>query len=163
MVISMKYLRTVTFLGSYCSMILFILSIFVRATFDLSVMPSSWDVSSLKISSARRTKEASWRSALLSVQLVTAWSSSSVTLGFPFSSRKLVRERNFGSTTRCTKGISKEVPKHYEQLIHPFPRGELSVIPSSIQHITQKMSGNCHFELTDIVVGKLSQIILICC
>lgn len=109
---NIKYLRTVTFLGSYFSTMLCILSIFVRATFDLSVIPSSWDVSSLKISSARRTKEASWRSALLSVQLVTAWISSSVTLGFPFSSRKLVRERNFGSTTRCTKGISNEVCKH---------------------------------------------------
>lgn len=132
------YLRTGTFFGSYCSTSSFILLIFVCATFDRSVMSCSCAVSSLKISSASSTSDASCRKALLRVQLVTACSSSSETFGFPSLSRKLVRDKHFGSTTRCTKGISIVVSKHLESLTHPCPRHELNVIPTSIQHTNTK-------------------------
>lgn len=130
------YSRTGTFFGSYFSTISFILSIFVCATLERSVMPWSCEVSSLKISSANSTREASCRNALLRVQFVTAWSSSSVTLGFPFSSRKLVRERYFGSTTRCTKGISN-CPKSPRTTYSPIPAMRIkrnSDIHSTHQH-----------------------------
>lgn len=130
---SKKYSRTVTFFGSYWMTISFILSIFPCATFDRSDMPWSCAVSSLNMSSARSTREASCLSALLKVQFVTACSSSSVTFGLPSASCKLVRDKYFGSTTRCTKGISVVVPQTHS----PISR-KLNVIPTSIQHTNTK-------------------------
>lgn len=116
-----QYSRTVTFFGSYCSTISFIFRILDCANLERSVTPWSCAVSSLNMSSANSTREASCRSALLRVQFVTACNSSSVTFRCPSSPRKLVRDKCLGSTTRCTKGISKlQVFTHPSQIKRNF-------------------------------------------